>query len=172
MKATEKKYAASLKSIKKAQEARKAKAELRRQEKLRIEQLAAKESKKKLEEVVENAVVRQLEKVDHKLIKHDFYKAFELTGGVQSLVSWVLADKKHRLEYYKMLITLMKAETESKQSIQTGVQVNIFGLGNAEGVEGEQGPVVEIKDFSVVGEARSEEEIGEEDGDSSEENPD
>jgi hypothetical protein len=47
-------------------------------------------------------------------LKGDFYKVFDAIGGVRGMVNWVKEDKKHRMEYYKLFIGLLKAESNKQ----------------------------------------------------------
>lgn len=71
------------------------------------------------------------------LVKQAFLDAFEKSGGVDELVSWITGwvtkDGKvvfgNRKEYYKLLVSLLKAEmSKPEQEQRQGVVVNIIGL--------------------------------------------
>lgn len=66
----------------------------------------------KLEAEVAAKVDKLLEDSDSKKLKANFYRVFYKSGGVKGLINWIKEDGRHRLEYYKLLIGLLKAETQ------------------------------------------------------------
>jgi len=101
-------------NMKKALEVRKQKL----QEKKLSEQLLALSENidEKLEVEVAAKVDKLLEDSDSKKLKSNFYRVFYKSGGVKGLISWIQSDARHRLEYYKLLIGLLKAETQKPTS--------------------------------------------------------
>ena len=60
-------------------------------------------------------------------LKADFYKVFDKLGGVSGMVAWVRADKRHRMEYYKLFVGLLKAESNKQvEGQKQQVIVNII----------------------------------------------
>jgi len=70
----------------------------------------------KLEIEVAAKVDKLLQDSDSKKLKANFYRVFYKSGGVRGLISWIQSDGRHRLEYYKLLIGLLKAETQKPTS--------------------------------------------------------
>lgn len=73
------------------------------------------------------SVKRYSEDSDVARLKSDFYRVFDRVGGVQGMAAWVRADKKNRLEYYKLFIGLLKAESiKQVEGQKQQVVVNII----------------------------------------------
>ena len=114
------------KNLAKARMTRKINAEKKRADKL--------EEVKKRKEIldieindhIEKKVSDALKKVNPNDLKQDFYKIFYRVGGVKGFVDWVKEDKKNRIEYYKMLVSLLRVDAEREQEIKQGVILNII----------------------------------------------
>jgi hypothetical protein len=140
-----------IKNIEKAREARRKKLldEKTRQIEEKVDGLS-KEVDKRIDESIDKTVK---EKVDalmtdirsaSNLVKQAFIDAFEKSGGVDELVSWVTGYvneegklvNNNRKEYYKLLISLLKAEmSRPEQEQKQGVIVNIIGLNKEQNVK-------------------------------------
>lgn len=114
------------KNLEKARMVRKINADAKRAAKL--EEVVRKKNILDIEinDHIEKKVSDALKKVDPANLKQDFYKIFYRVGGVEGFVKWVKEDKRNRIEYYKMLISLLRAETEREQDIKQGVILNII----------------------------------------------
>lgn len=63
------------------------------------------------------------------LVKAAFFAAFEKSGGMDSLVTWIKEKDYNQKEFYKMLISLLKSESNKGDSgNKQAVIVNIVGL--------------------------------------------
>jgi hypothetical protein len=94
-----------------------------RRQKITAEKLAV--ARREVDEIadsvtieVERAVAEKVRKISENIkdtqdkIKLDFLKVFYEMGGVKGLIGWVKSDLKNRKEYYKLLIGLIKTETQ------------------------------------------------------------
>jgi hypothetical protein len=125
----EKKANWRLENLRKANETRKRKKEERRllEEKCDMSSMGSMLTSKVEVEVANRKVGEALDDVESRGIKSDFYKVFEAVGGVSGMVAWIKKDQRHRLEYYKMLVSILKSESTKQQSVQKqGVIVNII----------------------------------------------
>lgn len=84
----------------------------------------------KLEIEVDKRVTTLLESSDVRGLKLEFYSVFKEVGGVRGMVDWIKNNARNRLEYYKLLISLLKSESQKQQvSQKQGVIVNIIQPG-------------------------------------------
>jgi len=90
-----------------------------------------------------NALMTDIKSASN-LVKQAFIDAFEKSGGIDELVSWITGYttedgriiNSNRKEYYKLLIGLLKAEmSRPEQEQKQGVVVNIIGLSREQDVK-------------------------------------
>ncbi|MCK5610725.1 hypothetical protein KAR91_53120 [Candidatus Pacearchaeota archaeon] len=79
----------------------------------------------KMEGKLEVKIEEHLKRLDRSKMKDDILKVFYDMGGTRALKKFA-KDKPG--EYYKMVLTLLKAETDAKKEAGGGVVVNIHGL--------------------------------------------
>ena len=139
------KVRASRANIKKAHEARALKAKQKQMESL---QLQLENLKHTLDDKVDSQLCEYFKKIDRKQLKDDFIKVFYEVGGIQGLKKWVMKDTKNRLDYYKLLVTLLKSASENNESQNRGgIELHIHGLYS----DKEQPPTIDIEPSPVQG---------------------
>jgi hypothetical protein len=131
-----------IKNIEKAREARRKK--LLDEKTKKIEEKVdclSKEVDKRIDESIDKTVKEKVNtlmtdiKSASNLVKQAFIDAFEKSGGIDELVSWI-TESNNRKEYYKLLINLLKAEmSRPEQEQRQGVVVNIIGLNKEQDVK-------------------------------------
>lgn len=107
-----------------AREALQIQLEKRRAKKEAIKNCVINKATKDLEEIIDARILKHSQQV----VKAAFLKAFEDSGGQKDLVKWIKQNPKHRQEFYKMLITLIRQSDEIETNNKAKIVVNIFGL--------------------------------------------
>jgi hypothetical protein len=79
----------------------------------------------KVDDKLEVKIEEHLKRLDRSKMKDDILKVFYDLGGTRALKKFA---KEKPAEYYKMVITILKAETDAKKEAGGGVVVNIHGL--------------------------------------------
>jgi hypothetical protein len=101
-----------------------------------------------VDDKIEQAVAGKVREISENLrhtqdkIKGDFLSVFYKMGGVKGLLDWVKKDFKNRKEYYKLMIGLIKSETQVMGNTnQQQVVLNIIAPKERRGdfIDGEQG---------------------------------
>jgi len=115
-----------LENIKKATEARVRKAKERRELKAKKLSLISVDSIN-AEKFLNDSIQKFGEDSNIGSLKNSFYTVFNEIGGVDGMVKWVKKDQKNRMEYYKLFIGLLKAEsTKQPEGQKQQVVVNII----------------------------------------------
>lgn len=65
-------------------------------------------------------------------LKAAFLEAFEQTGGVDGLVSWIKASPRNRGQFYTLITKLFPTEVEHSGELNTNVRF-IYGNGHGNG---------------------------------------
>jgi hypothetical protein len=91
-----------------------------------------------VDEKIEDAITKKVEDALSKMtpaqLKGDIYRVFYDMGGTTKLLEWVLSNKKNKAEFYKMIISLLKTDTERNDIGHQGVVVNFIAPPNTSGI--------------------------------------
>jgi hypothetical protein len=88
----------------------------------------------KIDKAIDKRVQDALGKMTPAQLKGDIYKVFYDMGGPTELLTWVLSNKKHKAEFYKMIISLLKTDTERNDMGHQGVVVNFIAPPHTSGI--------------------------------------
>jgi hypothetical protein len=88
----------------------------------------------KIEDAIEKKVQDALGKMTPAQLKGDIYRVFYDMGGTSKLLEWVLSNKKNKAEFYKMIISLLKTDTERNDGAHQGVVVNFIAPPSTSGI--------------------------------------
>lgn len=88
----------------------------------------------KIDDAIDKRVQDALGKMTPAQLKGDIYRVFYKLGGTTELLSWVMSNKKNKAEFYKMLISLLKTDTERNDGAHQGVVVNFIAPPNTSGI--------------------------------------
>lgn len=89
----------------------------------------------KIDEAIDKRVQDALGKMTPAQLKGDIYKVFYDMGGASKLLEWAISNKKNKAEFYKMIISLLKTDTERNDGAHQGVVVNFIAPPNTTGIK-------------------------------------